>query len=479
MKKSSLLLISAALLTGIALFYAWTDWHGARQLKSALAMLEAKHEPILVEDFIPAPIPDERNVAAAPIFKEIFTLKQDARLEKLILPWQLDIRHLKHMERESTLHFKARQISPSFVGNDTAAAQFILTALEPSTPLLSEIREALTRPEVVWPLDFSKLYATQLPQVTVLIRIAHMIQARALAEMATGSPEKAFEDTKTLLTLAQVSKEPHYLICELVELSILNMASEVIHQALDHESWSDVQLATISAALSQPKLLSQYAESLRLERILLFQLDLSNPEIWRGYQSVTDNPAGQKGFDALVFKILQANVRLRPTGWNSEDKAINSTTIQQLIESLSHGENLASPEIWDTIQEKSNHSVWAFFRAPFSSELIPNVTKTIKKFSSGQTTLNSLSAACAVERYRLAHHQLPSSLDELVPAFLPSVPKDPMTGDPLHYKTSPDGSFVIYGLGWNRKDEGGPKLSTYNKKPEDQTNWGIVVTTPK
>lgn len=103
----------------------------------------------------------------------------------------------------------------------------------------------------------------------------------------------------------------------------------------------------------------------------------------------------------------------------------------------------------------------------------------IKNICKGQTLLNSLSTACAVERYRLAHHQLPTSLDELIPSLLPTVPRDPMTGDPLLYKPSPDGSFVIYGLGWNRKDGGGPKVSSYDKKAEEQSNWGIVVTAPK
>lgn len=78
--------------------------------------------------------------------------------------------------------------------------------------------------------------------------------------------------------------------------------------------------------------------------------------------------------------------------------------------------------------------------------------------------LNSLNIACAVERYRLAHHQLPTSMDELIPSPLPSIPRDSMTGDSLFYKPSPDGSFVICGLGWNRKDEGGPKSLLLRQK---------------
>ncbi len=96
MKTYRLLLILASVGIGIvlcvALFYAWTDWSGARQLQSALTMLEARKESVRFEDFLPKPIPDERNVAAAPIFKDFFNqfrLKkttQNTRLAKLEMP---------------------------------------------------------------------------------------------------------------------------------------------------------------------------------------------------------------------------------------------------------------------------------------------------------------------------------------------------------------------------------------------------------
>ena len=45
--------------------------------------------------------------------------------------------------------------------------------------------------------------------------------------------------------------------------------------------------------------------------------------------------------------------------------------------------------------------------------------------------------ALAIERYRLAHHdQLPATLQDLVPAYLPAVPADPFDGKPLRYQMS-------------------------------------------
>ncbi len=64
-------------------------------------------------------------------------------------------------------------------------------------------------------------------------------------------------------------------------------------------------------------------------------------------------------------------------------------------------------------------------------------------------------AASAVERWRLAHGgQVPGSLAELVPNFLPVLPADPFDGQPLRYKNLAKG-YVIYSIGEDLTDDGG------------------------
>lgn len=63
--------------------------------------------------------------------------------------------------------------------------------------------------------------------------------------------------------------------------------------------------------------------------------------------------------------------------------------------------------------------------------------------------------ALAVERWRLSHGgQVPGSLAELAPNFLPAVPPDPFDGRPLRYKKQAKG-YVIYSIGEDFTDDGG------------------------
>ena len=78
--------------------------------------------------------------------------------------------------------------------------------------------------------------------------------------------------------------------------------------------------------------------------------------------------------------------------------------------------------------------------------------------------------AIALKRYELQHHQLPDTLDKLVPDFLESVPTDYMDGQPLRYRRNADGSFLLYSVGENGKDDGGDP--TLEKGAESSSfNW--------
>lgn len=62
--------------------------------------------------------------------------------------------------------------------------------------------------------------------------------------------------------------------------------------------------------------------------------------------------------------------------------------------------------------------------------------------------------AVAVERYHCAADALPASLNELLPAYIDSIPIDPFTGSRLLYRRDQN-SFVVYSVGLNRKDDNG------------------------
>jgi hypothetical protein len=67
--------------------------------------------------------------------------------------------------------------------------------------------------------------------------------------------------------------------------------------------------------------------------------------------------------------------------------------------------------------------------------------------------------AIAIERYRRANQDaLPPTFDALVPAYLPSVPIDPYSGQPIHYEHLANG-YQVYSVSFDRKDDGGDLMT--------------------
>jgi hypothetical protein len=81
-------------------------------------------------------------------------------------------------------------------------------------------------------------------------------------------------------------------------------------------------------------------------------------------------------------------------------------------------------------------------------------SKAADLFDSTLAQLRCTFVAVAAERYRLAEHRWPDTLEALVPRYVKAVPTDPFDGKPLRYRRTSDG-VVIYALGPDRQDDGG------------------------
>ena len=100
---------------------------------------------------------------------------------------------------------------------------------------------------------------------------------------------------------------------------------------------------------------------------------------------------------------------------------------------------------------------------------IPNYSKAFQTFAYNQTRVNQTQIACAVERYHLARGEYPEALDALVPQFIEKIPRDIIGGEPLHYRRTGDGEFLLYSVGWNETDDGGMPGTLADVKKGD---WG-------
>lgn len=475
-----LLLIAVCIVTLVTLFYSWTNWWGARKLSAALAMLRDKNEPTRFEEFVPPPVPDADNVAAAPVFQEFFASAKDSRLGKLDWPGRGKAGKLARVAGETQIHFEARSIDPDFQGDDQTAGQMVSTSLVPLTPLLEEVAEAVRRPRVCWPIDYSKGLSITLDHLPMMLKLSQVFNRRAIAELAAGRPDRAIEDIQTLFALARLTGSDRIMMSKLVENSALRITLGSIIYGLEHHAWTDSQLAELLKNLSLFQLWDWF-DSYRIERAVFLQSGVMKDKRHFEKSFSSRTPTGTNSFrvdepSEIASAAIAAVWPLIPAGWINESKTEYIEIIQRILDAEKTPNKLPST-ITDIERTLSNISVWRKIRLPISFTFIEANSGFSKNTMWTWTILQSVAAACAIERYRMAYGRLPATLEDLVPAFLPSIPTDPLTGKPLCYKPSESSSYLIYGTGWDQTDNAGSSLAPFRsmKKFADQADWGVLV----
>jgi len=87
----------------------------------------------------------------------------------------------------------------------------------------------------------------------------------------------------------------------------------------------------------------------------------------------------------------------------------------------------------------------------------PNYSSAWRATARNLNSHEMMITAIALRRYHRQHGRMPGELAALVPAYLKAVPRDIVDGQPLRYRLNADGSFTLYSIGEDAKDDGGDK----------------------
>lgn len=93
----------------------------------------------------------------------------------------------------------------------------------------------------------------------------------------------------------------------------------------------------------------------------------------------------------------------------------------------------------------------------------------------GVALAHSLDVLLAAELFRRENGQLPKTLEEMEPDYLPEVPQDPYDGKPLRF-VAEEGGAVAYSVGRNRSDEDG--TFPYSQKLGVRPDLGFELKRP-
>jgi hypothetical protein len=99
-----------------------------------------------------------------------------------------------------------------------------------------------------------------------------------------------------------------------------------------------------------------------------------------------------------------------------------------------------------------------------ADKLVPSINLALARERTALQRTDLAQLAFALAADHADHHAYPDSLDPLLFAYLPALPKDRFADAPLHYHATAD-TYLVYSIGPNLKDDAGRDRTTSKQTP--------------
>jgi hypothetical protein len=490
------LLLGLACLAGLTvLFYAEEDIRGRLAWGQFKAQWEAKGEKFDVAAFIPPSVPDSHNYAMTPVVITTYGQILDRNghqispqntnvVNRLQMPldagdggptngignWQKaissNLEPWQRYYRELSLKTNLFPVAPQ---PQTPAAD-VLLALSKYASTIEELRQAAALPASRFPLNYDceEPYQILLPHLAPAKGCTVVLRLRALAELEAGQSEPALADVSMALRVTEKIRSEPFLITQLVRIAMLQITVQPIWEGLSKHRWTDAQLSELDQQLAALDFVADYQTAMRAE----IAWQAAETDVLRHHPNQLCNMAFYDFGEGGSTRLPDLPGHLIPSGWFYQNELRSS---QFILEQFLPIGDVRQQTISPTLVKHADEALSTMRQTPYSmlgKMFLFGLKNSPHKFALAQTTVNLARTACALERYRLAHGKYPDALDELAPQFIAKVPHDPIGGQPLHYRPTDDGQFILYSVGWNEKDDGGVVSLTKGGSPDvDNGDW--------
>lgn len=402
-------------------------------------------------------VPDERNAAVA--FRKIFERMPDKSTYLGTTPAEEEA----WKERVDT--DRLLELSPDSPLPDDMRTAFALY-VDLHAHVIPDIHAALQYPECQFLFELREGPNTDLSHLAQLRAAARIFQYRSILAADANNVDLAIVDIDTVQAIADALEGEKYVIGGFIGIALRGIGLDAAEKLLYRRSMTDSQLQRLSAScemsLSQETVKRWYEGEL-LNSVGIYDADYSSltpqeirREIYATPSIYWDGHPESIEFSRRLFEWYIAHNRLIIIGEMAKIVEASQLPTWEILHQLG--------EISEALDDRRIPPILA-------GVIIPAVTRAPYAYVRCMTQRTNLTTAIAVERYRVAHGNLPETLDALVPDYLDSIPIDAFDGNPLRYRVN-DIGYTIYSIGPDQIDDSGvPMAKVMPDEPGD-----IVLT---
>ena len=492
----------------IGLWYAVEDYRGAQAWAETHRRLEAQGESLDAARFIPPPVPDDQNLAMAPLFERLYHYQVDPVTKQqtfgktaddagsqtiLAIPFgtsnggpvrpppPTDWTSGHVLDLGVYQRYYARRKDFPHAPTPQAPAEDVRLALTRYDAIFDEVvRAAAVRPLTRFPVNWTQRpwWYIALPHHNSFQALVQGLRLRACAGLSLGQADNALSDVELGLRLSHDSANEPTLIGDLVGVTCYSLLLQPVWEGLAARKWSGAQLAELQTRFGETDLLRTFRQAEQFERATFVagtREELRRPEAFKEILAFSGGASDGKNANFWLGTMGY----FFPRGWADLSAAYACLWLQQnVINTIDVPAHRINPRRVDKgfVALHNLKMTPTTFLVKFGAPLYQSVElKNVRT----QAYLDEVLTACALERFYQDHQAYPPNLQELVPAYLPRVPNDVIDGAPLRYQQTPAGRYRLWEVGWNGRDEGGTVIwNKDGKRLEDRQGDWIWQYTP-
>jgi hypothetical protein len=298
-----------------------------------------------------------------------------------------------------------------------------------------------------YPINLKQGFQVLLPHLAKVKGAVQLLTAEALLEASNGEIEKALAAVRAAGAVGDSLAEEPLLISQLVRFASWAIIWKRCELIINGATLSDQQLKTLQTLFQDAEKSDAMVRGLAGERASGLSVFMGSPDRMYIFGGLDSPPALKERLRASLYIGL-----LKSTGLLRKDKAFYLDVMATNIAAA----EAPFPERLTLAQQANTAAMSPPSRLMiFSRMLLPALGKAMQRDGDHTARMRTAQTAIAVERFRRAHNgELPTDLNALVPAYLPSVPHDPFDGQPLRFKRLNSG-YVVYSIGSDLRDDGG------------------------
>ena len=322
--------------------------------------------------------------------------------------------------------------------------------------VLEQVRQALRQPIASLPVDYSQGYQTR---HTDAYAAAHWLGLAALSRLRHRDMESATQCILDIAILTHFGEDERLFVSQVNRRNRGLIGLSLTWEALQIPGFTDEQLLALENAWQDGSLIHNTASILEVNRLFdLSQWSEHRTNIfcyWRWEGWPTD-------FGELVSDLGDS---LHATAWQiawvDQDEACFLNRYQAVLERT---RSAITTRNWSILHHREQNipyteSVYDRMRFVYAPHFIGSLDYALDLAFEYETQREMTVAAIAINRYHLRYRKLPPDLSALVPEYVPQLPHDWMDGQPLRYRVNADGTFTLYSVGLNGRDDGGDPSS--------------------